>query len=866
MSEQNMTRLRRWGIPVLLIILPLILYWPLVFGGETVYWGTPLLQFWPWRTFAAEELRAGRLPLWNPYAGNGGPLLADHQSAILYPLNLIFWFLPVERAMGLSLVLHAVLAGAAMAALARELQVSRLGSLVAALAFMFSGYMVARGAFLTEVSALPWIPLLWLFGRRLVRQPSVANLSFLAATIALQFLAGHAQTWFYSLCSLALYGLWEGGRWLAQRRAGLHGAVRTSALAFAPPTSNSHTARLVGQLVARYLLLLAAVAWGIAMAGAQFLPTLELNQMAGRAQRQGWEAFALQYSFWPWRLITLLLPDFFGNPSRGNYWGYATYWEDAGYVGVMPFLCAAMAVLAWIRWRRCRSASPSSLDHVPFFAPLAVFALLMALGKNTPFYMLFFRYVPGFNAFQAPARWLCIYTSTVALLAGIGVDVLRPSRRLTYVCRLGIAGAVALALTASIGQKILSGVTATFSLPLIVFSIWFAVAMFLFLWGQGARQQRSPQAMLPPDPALGQPGRGVRTGILPLHLPPAGDLHWRSLVFSAAVLLVVAVDLVLAGHSLNPAITAQLYGRRTQIGAFLSSDGPQGRFFYFADDREQVMFGRYLDFRSYGPSDLQYWWGMRESLLPDLGMVEQLPSANTFEPLVESRYYALLQGVERMPSEAAMRVLGMMNVAYILSPSLERAAEVAYRAPTVTVYRNPYLLPRAYTLCRARVLTAEQAVRELASVDFDPTQEVILEPPALPQATGCNWQPATVLRSVPNRVTIETSLPQPGYLVLADTFYPGWQAFVDGHRAEIMRANYAFRAVQLTEGEHQVVFEYRPGSLTAGVICSAAAVSMVAVARIAASYLDTRSRNRRAGLHANGHERPSKRGKPQHDQ
>ncbi len=854
--EKRETTLRTLSL-TLILLLPLILYWPFVFGGKTIYWGTPLLQFWPWRTFAAEELRAGRLPLWNPYAGNGVPLLADHQSAILYPLNLIFWFLPVERAMGLSLVLHAVLAGAAMAALARDLQISRLGSLAAALAFMFSGYMVARGSFLTEVSALPWIPLLWLFGRRLVRKPSVANLSFLAATIALQFLAGHAQTWFYSLCSMSLLGLWEGGRWLAQRRASLRGAGRTSA-----PTSNSHTAHLVSQLVVRYLLLLAAVAWGIAIAGAQFLPTLELNQMAGRAQRQGWEAFALQYSFWPWRLITLLLPDFFGNPSLGSYWGYATYWEDAGYVGVMPFLCAAMAVLAWIRWRRCRSASPSSLDYVPFFAPLAVLALLMALGKNTPFYMLFFRYVPGFNAFQAPARWLCIYTSTVALLAGIGVDVLRPSHRLAYICRLGIAGAVALALTAFIGKQVLLSVKATFFVPLILFSIWFAVAMLLFLWGQGAPQQRSPQAMLPPDPAPGQSGRGARTGILPLHLPPAGDPHRRSLVFSAAVLLVIASDLILAGHSLNPAITAQFYGRRTQIGAFLSSDGPQGRFFYFADDWAQVMFGRYLDFHSYGPSDLQYWWGMRESLLPDLGMVEQLPSANTSEPLVESRYYALLQVVERMPSEAAMRVLGMMNVAYVLSPSSERTTEVAYRASTVTVYRNPYLLPRAYTLCRARVLDPKQAMHEIGSVDFDPTQEVILEPPALPQSAGCDWQPATVLRSVPNRVTIETSLPQPGYLVLADTFYPGWQAFVDGHRAEIMRANYAFRAVQLTEGEHQVVFEYRPGSFTAGVICSAAAVSMVVVARIAASYLGTRSRNRRAGLHANDHERPRKRGKP----
>ena len=85
-----------------LILPPLLLYWPFLFGGKTLYWGTALLQFWPWRRFAVQELLAGRLPLWNPYAGSGVPLLADHQSAIFYPLNVLYLFLPVERAMGVS--------------------------------------------------------------------------------------------------------------------------------------------------------------------------------------------------------------------------------------------------------------------------------------------------------------------------------------------------------------------------------------------------------------------------------------------------------------------------------------------------------------------------------------------------------------------------------------------------------------------------------------------------------------------------------------------------------------------------------------------------------------------------------------------
>ena len=127
---------------------------------------------------------------------DGLPLLADHQSAVFYPPNLIFLVLPIERALGLSLVFHAILAGGAMYAFARELGLTRLGGMVSALAFMFSGYMVARGSFLTEVSALPWLPLLLLYGRRLVRRGKRIDAALLAVSLALQFLAGHAQTWF----------------------------------------------------------------------------------------------------------------------------------------------------------------------------------------------------------------------------------------------------------------------------------------------------------------------------------------------------------------------------------------------------------------------------------------------------------------------------------------------------------------------------------------------------------------------------------------------------------------------------------------------------------------------------------------------
>jgi hypothetical protein len=793
-------------IAALLAALSLVLYWPFVLGGKAIFWGTPLLQFWPWRHSAAGELRAGRVPLWNPYTGNGTPLLADHQSAVLYPLNLIFWLFPVERAMGLSLALHAVLAGLAMYALARDLEVSRVGSAVAALAFMFSGYMVARGSFLTEVSALPWLPLMWLHGGRLVRRFRLRDLVLLSVVIALQFLAGHAQTWFYSLVSLALYGGWRAA---TDERSG-------SLL----PSGRSHMADGRSKVVAlglwlvraivRCWPLLVAVAWGVALAGAQFLPTAELSYAAGRSGRADWETYALQYSLWPWRLLSLLLPDFFGNPATGDYWGYATYWEDAGYIGVLPFSFALLSVAGWFWWRRRKGVAPA-LHHVPPFALLALFALLMALGKNTPFYLFFFRYVPGFNMFQAPARWLCVYTPAMALLAGVGIDALRPSGRLTFVCRLAAVGAVGVALTTVAAKVLLAGVKATFFDPLIQFAVLFAATMALLLWGQSVRE-----------------GKVLALGRLRI-----GSAAWQVLV-----VLVVAVDLIYAGRHLNPAVDVSLYETRTATGSALLADGPQGRTFYSADAREKVMWGRYLSFADYGPSSAVFWRGMREALLPDTGMVEGLPSANSFEPLVEERYHRLLQAVEDMDDETAWRTLGMMNVAYVLDPAIYLNRELAYRSTAINVYRNPYLLPRAYAVCEARVVAAAQeALEAISSPEYDPTQVVILERSAgtevgiagNAQPATCNLQPATLLPSPPNRVTIRAVLSRPGYLVLADTFYPGWRARVDGRHVDVWRANYAFRAVALDAGEHEVAFEYRPASFIVGLACSGIALATALV-------------------------------------
>jgi hypothetical protein len=173
-----------------------------------------------------------------------------------------------------------------------------------------------------------------------------------------------------------------------------------------------------------------------------------------------------------------------------------------------------------------------------------------------------------------------------------------------------------------------------------------------------------------------------------------------------------------------------------------------------------------------------------------------------------------------------LRLLGLMNVRYVVSVQPLADTRPIYSGGSVRVYANPYVLPRAWVVYHARTLSdPDRLLAELASPTFDPASEVLLSArDSSPQAdahSGIHDPPATVaLRYDSNQVTISAALPQSGYLVLAQTFYPGWQVRVDGLPAQVLRANYAFCAVHLEAGEHEVAFEYRPLSFYAGLAVS----------------------------------------------
>jgi hypothetical protein len=219
-------------------------------------------------------------------------------------------------------------------------------------------------------------------------------------------------------------------------------------------------------------------------------------------------------------------------------------------------------------------------------------------------------------------------------------------------------------------------------------------------------------------------------------------------------------------------------------------------------------------------------------------MIDRAPTANNFDSLLPNRYDELMKLMDKLPAVDALRVAGVMNARYIVSQR-DWPLPVVQRGREVTIYRNDAAIGRAWIVPQARVVG--DSLTALADPSFDLRQAVLLTSQVAEAQTSLKGTAGGVesLQDSPNAVTIRAASESGGFMVLADTFYPGWQATLDGRPAEILRANHAFRAVALSPGEHTVVFRYWPLSFQVG-----AAVSLLTLAAVI-GWLTVLSRRRR---------------------
>jgi len=827
-------------------LLLLLFYWPVTAGNRTMLPADALYLHQPWRSFAPEGfaaphnslitdlvfenyvwkqfilecLRDRQLPLWNPYILAGVPFLAAGQHSALYPFSLIYYVVPLTRAYGLFTVSQLLLAGLSLYFYARTIRLSRLAAAAGSFAFAFSGFMLVSTVFPMIIATAAWLPFLLAIterlsqavseggsqGRRLALRAPLPWLVLGSLALGCQVLAGHVEFLYYNLLVLAAYGAWRAvgefvrpGRWRALAVfAGLLGAM---------------------------------VALGLGLAAVQILP---LYEHVTRSFREGSVTYE-QIVGWAYpfrRLIAFLIPDFFGNPSHHSYmdlytgqvlptlrdgmgrlrsteWGLKNYVEGGAYISLLALLFALVGAL-----RRPRR-------QAWFFIALALFSLSLVFGLPT--YWLVYQ-LPGIRQLHSPFRWVFPYTVAIAVLAAMGVDAVAESvaRRDRGRLHRALGLLAALAALATVGTVAAARALPRIALPLADRAVArLAKASEAFADGRMFLSYQARNLLIFAGCLAG--AGAVLLGARYL-LRRGGRLGQ---LWGLALLAVLFLDPAAWFRGLMPATGAETLTMRSPAIEYLQQQPQPFRITVF-------------DTRSTKP------------LPANTNMLYGLQDVRGYDSIIPRQYCEVMElvgpqellynQIARLTREASLDspILDLLNVRYVLTEeTIQRPGYTLVHDGDLRVYRNDDALPRAFVTFRARVFADRQSLLE-ALPQTDPRELVLLEvspkgwvnpdaPPAPPEVT--------FLELSPNQVRLHVDMPAPGFLVLADNYFPGWVAYTspdatgEEQALEILRADGTVRAVLLPAGPQTVRFKYSPGSLKTGLFISfIAGVSLLLVA------------------------------------
>ena len=691
----------------------------------------PVRQLYPWRFLAASLLKTGELPLWNPYQFAGSPLLSNLQTAVFYPFNFFFLLLPFNLVWSFLIVLQSLLAFIFTFLFLRNLKLTSFAAVLGAVCFSFSSFFISWLEWGTVLHVALWLPLLLLaVDRFFVSRRRIIWTGVLAFGLCFSFFAGHLQTFFYSFLFILAYFVYRA--W--QNRKELKGKLFLFA----------------GSLFVFFVVTLpqSLVTLGLILSSNRGLDQDYLHQ-------EGW--------FLPFKhLVTLVAPDFFGNPTTLNYWGDWNYGELTVFIGTIPLF---LALLATVFNRK---------KEVVFFGLGALVALSFALP--TPWAKLpFFLNLPFISSAQ-PTRLIFLVVFCLSVLAAFGVEKLFENRKRFW----------------------------------LVFPIFL---LFVCLWGLVIL---GPSLFTGSDwttnLAISQRNLILPTGLMIVFVGlMAVSVVFRKLFeknkFSRTILLVllfglICFDLFRFGRKFTPFVKESWLFPMTETIGFLKEQKSPFRIMSVDNRILPPNFATYYQLEDVSGYDPLY-----------LKSYAQLVAAwQRGEPNIEPPF-----GFNRIitPTNFDSRIADLLNVKYILSLNeLENEKlELVFEEGQTKTYLNTEVFERAFMVFNFLVVESEQE-----AIDFLFAEERDLKTMAVLQTDenlsdkdlACDGQlvgKVEILDHQPSLVVLETESDCPGLMVLTDSYYPFWDVFVDDKQEKVYRTNYNFRGVFLPAGEHRIEFK-----------------------------------------------------------
>jgi ABC-type multidrug transport system fused ATPase/permease subunit len=630
----------------------------------------------------------------------------------------------------------------------------------------------------SQVIAIAYMPLALLFTRKILkgpRRPSMA--AFLAVVLGFQMLRGHIQISYYTYLLVGILFVYEA---VHRLRSG-----------------EGRTAFVNGLYIAGAC---------IAAAGIAAVLVLPVREYAAYSIRGGAGGGGLDYGYatgWslhPKEMLTFLFPWAYGF-GKASYWGEMPFTDYPNYIGVPTFVFSVIALFyVENRWKW-------------FFILIAAIATILSFGRFFPIlYGPMFRFFPYFNRFRVPVMILIVQQLAFISLMGLGLEeFLRRNEKGNLPSALSakgmkwvlVAGAVALIVTLvaarSIRESLVRDIVST---------------------------QKVSRGWV--EFAAGTAASDLSMRIL-LYVATAFVLFFASskrMLSNTLVVLVALIALVDIWTVDRPVVHPERTWRADEQRIIRANEEKEE--FMQADPavdflRSDTSYFRILPVPA---APVGRWSYSTQPFSENRFMIFRLFSLGGYHAAKLRNYQDIIEVMFGSFNEGVVpiNILNMLNAKYIVSyfPLFDENSifPLVWGDENVFIYENLKAMPRVTLLGRYRVLPRERVIDKLVSLEFDPSEEVILEREPVIAPVTAEGSSAEIIDYGLNGITLRAHIEEPCIMLFSEIDYPSWKASVDGMRTEILTADYCLRAIPLAAGDHEIVFRFSSDILRISLIIS----------------------------------------------
>lgn len=757
----DLDRSKKFWPYLIFLLITVSLFYEFLFTNGVLFSSDQLESGIFFRKFYSEFVKEfWEIPLWDRFISCGLPFVDATHGDTFYPAAVLQFFLPMHKALGLKLVLHVFLSGAFMFIFLKNYGLRKITAFAGSVAYMTAPMIVTLvyPGHDAKMYVAALLPLGFNFLYKGIEGGNYRNYLYFGAVTGFMILSSHLQTTYFALWLYFLYTVYR-------------------------IISDQLIKKQTVKAVSGFGLFWSGIILALMIGAVQLIPPYMYTKEFSIRGTEAKTSFshAVSWGIHPEEAMSLVVPEFSGenrmshaqtyeeqkkiSDEGGNsYWGRNPFKLNSEYSGVIIIFLSLLALIFYKGRKR---------KDVIFFFSFGVFTVLYSLVDHTPVFKLAYTLIPGVKMFRGQGMILFLLTFTLSVMSAVMLDYIISVKEENKQHK--------------IVKFLIIAVPVIFAAGMIKS---FALSGMLDLYGSIFEPPRMPS-----EEYAGVIRNGIVAGVFLISLSLTAVILFLKNKFSASVFITVITVLFFI----------DTYRINSKFIKTVDKDGLGIKFTdieltkQLRDLEAKEGYFRVFDLNMFGANQLPIHGVSTLTGFHD----NELKWFRKFRGINEEGVNTDVNITYNLNNYYENNLLNLAGVRFLMYQPKDAQGEIL---------PNPNYFPRAFILADHMVVEDEDKIIDILKSEFDPLETVILEKkPVLEFQDVDSVAAGDVLsyKYTGNEIELKVSMKRNGIVVMTDNYFPYWHAYdEEGNELEIYKADLTFRAVELPEGEHDIIFRY----------------------------------------------------------